>query len=99
MPSRSIPLTPSITHMRIQSCIPVTTNLSAYWSLLLFHLSISTIQTLLTTMSHCLQQLLVNQGDQERIAPRRGEKGKERSEGQHNSKGVQRAVVLGTRKG
>ena len=99
MLSRSIPLTPSITYMRIQSCIPVTTNLSAYWSLVLFHLSISTIQTLLTTMSHYLQQLLVNQGDQERIARRRREKGKERSEGQHKFKGVRRAVVLGIRKG
>src|SRR5439155_18979850 len=77
MPSRSIPLTPSVTHMRIQSCIPVTMNLSAYWSLVLFHLSISTIQSLLTMMLHYLQQLLVNQGDQERIAWRRREKGKE----------------------
>src|SRR5437667_8624377 len=98
MPSRSIPLTPFVTHMRIQSCIPVTMNLSAYWSLVLFHLSMPTIQSLLTMMSHYLQQLLVNQGDQERITPRR-EKGKERSEGQHKFKGVRRAVRLGTRRG
>ena len=99
MPSRSIPLTPFVTHMRIQSCIPVTMNLSAYWSLVLFHLSMPTIQSLLTMMSHYLQQLLVNQGDQERIARRRREKGKERSEGQYKFKGVRHAVVLGTRKG
>ena len=100
MPSRSIPLTPSVTHMRIQSRIPVLTmNLSAYWSLVLFHLSMSTIQSLLTMMSHYLQQLLVNQGDHERIARRRREKGKERSEGQHKFKGVRRAVRLGARRG
>src|SRR5437016_3812117 len=99
MPSHSIPLTPFITHMQIQSCIPITMNLSVYWSLVLFHLSISTIQSLLMMMSHYLQQLLINQGDQERIAWRRREKGKERSEGQHKFKGVRHAMVLGTRRG
>src|SRR5436309_2850190 len=59
----------------------------------------ATIQTLLMTMSHYLQQLLINQGDQERIARRRRKKGNERSEGQHKFKGVRHAMVLGTRKG
>ena len=49
-------------------------------------------------MSHYLQLLLVNQGDQERIAQRRKEKGKERSEGQYKFKGVRCAVVSATRR-
>ena len=49
-------------------------------------------------MSHYLRQLLVNQGDQERIAWRRRENGKERNKGQHKFKGVHCAVVLDTKR-